>query len=465
MTRTASSGIEALRSTMIGSVLLPDEAGYDEARAVWNGDIDRRPAVITQCRTQDDVVAALEYAQREGLEIAVRGGGHAYSGSSVCDDGLMIDLSRMREVRVDPDRRRARVGGGASWADVDGATQAHGLAVTGGLISHTGVGGLTLGGGMGWLVHKLGLSCDNLVSAAVVLPDGRCVRASAEEYPDLFWALRGGGGNFGVVTEFEFALHDVGPEVHLGLFFWSLSDSVAALTLCRDLIPTLPEEMGALIAAALNAPPLPAVPEQHHFTLGHALMIVGFGSAEEHARVLAPVREQLPPLFEIVTPIPYAGLQQMLDESAPWGVRGYEKALDLEDLSDDAIAVLTELAPRKTSPLSFMPIFHLGGAYARVGGDDTAFGGSRAPHYVVNIAAESPDAESLAADRIWVRSVWDALRPLARNEGSYVNFMAEPDEDRIRTSYGPDKYERLARIKAEYDPGNVLHRNANIKPA
>lgn len=465
MTRTASNGIEALRSAMTGSVLLADDGGYDEARAIWNGDIDRRPAVITQCRTQDDVVVALEYAQLEGLEIAVRGGGHSYSGSSVCDNGLMIDLSRMREVRVDPERRRAQVGGGASWADVDGATQAHGLAVTGGVISHTGVGGLTLGGGMGWLARKLGLSCDNLVSAAAVLPDGRCVRACADEYPDLFWAIRGGGGNFGVVTEFEFALHEVGPEVHLGLFFWSLSDSIAALTLCRDVIPTLPKEMGALIAAALNAPPLPAVPEQHHFTLGHALIVVGFGSAEDHARALAPVREQLPPLFEIVTPIPYTALQRMLDDSAPWGVRGYEKALDLDDLSNDAIAVLTELAPHKTSPLSFMPIFCLDGAFSRVGDDDTAFGGSRAAHYVVNIAAESPDAASLLADRTWVRSVWDALRPFARNEGSYVNFMAEADEDRIRTSYGPDKYERLARIKAQYDPGNVLHRNAYIKPA
>ena len=465
MTRTTSGGIDALRSAITGSVLLRDDEGYDEARAIWNGDIDRRPAVITQCVTQDDVVAALEYAQREGLEIAVRGGGHAFGGSSVCDDGLMIDLSRMREVLVEPERRRVRVGGGASWADVDAATQAHGLAVPGGVISHTGVGGLTLGGGMGWLVRKLGLSCDNLVSAAVVLPDGRCLRASADEHPDLFWAIRGGGGNFGVVTEFEFAVHEVGPEVHLGLFFWSMGDSVAALTVCRDVIPTLSEEMGALIAAALHAPPLPAVPEQHHFTLGHALIVVGFGSADEHAGVLASVRDRLSPLFEIVTPIPYAALQQMLDESAPWGMRGYEKALDLDDLSDDAIAVLTELAPRKASPLSFAPIFHLAGAFSRKSDDDTAFGGSRAPHYVVNIAAESPDAEGLAADRLWVRTVWDALRPLARNEGGYVNFMAEADEDRIRTSYGPDKYERLARIKAEYDPGNVLHRNANIKPA
>jgi FAD/FMN-containing dehydrogenase len=464
MTRTESSGVEALRSAMTGSVLLPDEGGYHEARAVWNGDIDRSPAMIARCETQDDVIEALRFAQQEGLEVAVRGGGHAYSGSSVCDGGMMIDLSRMRKVYVDPERRRAVVGGGASWADLDGAAQVYGLAVTGGVISHTGVGGLTLGGGMGWLTRKVGLSCDNLLSATVALPGGRCVRASAQEYPDLFWAIRGGGGNFGVVTEFEYALHEVGPEVHLGLFFWSIDDSVSALTLCRDIIPALPDNTGVLIGAALNAPPLPAVAEQHHGALGHALIVAGFGTAEEHARAVAPIRERLTPLFEIVTPIPYTALQQMLDDSAPWGVRGYEKALDLEDLSDDAIAVLTEHAARKASPMSFAPVFYLGGAFSRTADDDTAFGGSRLPHYVVNIAAHSMDAEGLTADRTWVRSIWDALRPLARNEGGYINFMAEADEDRIRTTYGPDKYERLARIKAEYDPGNVLHRNANIKP-
>jgi FAD/FMN-containing dehydrogenase len=221
------TGIETLRSASVGPVLLDGDEGYDQARSIWNGDIDRRPAVIASCRTPDDVAAALAYAQQVGLEVAVRGGGHAFSGSSVCDGGLMVDLSPLREVRVDPQRRRAVVGGGCRWADLDGATQAHGLAVPGGVISHTGVAGLTLGGGMGWLTRQFGLSCDNLAAAEVVLVDGRRVRATADEHPDLFWAIRGGGGNFGVVTEFEFALHEVGPEVHLGMFFWAQDDSVA----------------------------------------------------------------------------------------------------------------------------------------------------------------------------------------------------------------------------------------------
>jgi FAD/FMN-containing dehydrogenase len=465
MTSTMSDGVEALRSAMAGAVLLPGDEGYDKARAIWNGDIDRRPTVVAQCRTPDDVASALRFAQQVGLEVAVRGGGHAFSGNAVCDSGLMVDLSAMREVQVDPQRGRAQVGGGATWADLDGATQAHGLAVTGGTVSHTGVAGLTLGGGMGWLTKKLGLTCDNLVSAEVVLADGRIVHASPDEHPDLFWAIRGGGGNFGVVTTFEFALHPVGPEVHLGLFFWSLDDSVAALTLCRDTIPTLPDDANALIAAALHAPPLPAVPEQHHFTPGHALIVIGFGSADDHARAIAPFRERLAPLFEIVTPIPYTELQLLLDPSAPWGVRAYEKTLDVDNLSNDVITTITELATHKTSPMSFIPIFYLNGAFCRVGDGDTAFGGRRTPHYAMHLAAVSPDADGLAADRNWVRSIWDALRPLAQSDGGYVNFMGDADNDRVRAAYGPQKYERLARIKADYDPGNVLRRNANIKPA
>jgi FAD/FMN-containing dehydrogenase len=465
MTRTASGGIDALRATHSGPVLLPGDDGYDEARTVWNGDIDRRPAVIARCRTADDVAAALRTAQENGLEIAVRGGGHAFSGRAVCDDGLMVDLSLMREVRVDPVGRRAVAGGGATQADVDAATQAHGLATTGGTISHTGVGGLALGGGMGWLTHKMGLMIDNLVAAEVVVPDGRCLRASADEHPDLFWAVRGGGGNFGVVTAFEFALHPVGPEVHLGLLFYAQSDSVAALTMCRELFPTLSDDAGLLIGAALNAPPLPAVPEEHHFAPGHAVMVVGAGTAEEHAAAVAPFRERLRPLFEIVTPIPYVALQQMLDAAAPFGTSAYEKSLDIEELTDDVIAVLTESAARKASPMSFLPIFYLSGAFCRVGEDETAFSGSRTPHYAIHMAGISPDPSGLDVERAWVRSLWDSLRPLVRSDGAYVNFIGDVGEDQIRDAYGAAKYDRLARIKAEYDPGNVLHRNANIKPA
>jgi FAD/FMN-containing dehydrogenase len=457
------SALEEFRAGFDGEALLPGDAGYDETRSVWNGDIDRRPALIARCSAPMHVAEAIALARREGVELSVRGGGHNFAGSAVCDDGLMIDLSPMNDVTVDAGARRARCGGGATWAQLDGATQQHGLAVTGGFISHTGVGGLTLGGGMGWLTRKAGLSCDNLVSAEVVLADGQVVRASADQHEDLFWAIRGGGGNFGVVTEFEFALHEVGPLVQLGLFFWGADQGVEALRLSRDIVAGLPEGVGALIAG-LSAPPAPFVPQEHQLAPGFALLIGSFGSPEEHAEIVAPVREALAPLFELVTPIPYTELQKMFDEGNPWGTYAYEKALYLDELSDEVIAIFADHVPRKASPLSFVPVFPLDGAYAEVGEDATAFGGSRSARFVFNIAAVCPVPELLEADRAWVRGFWDALRPHASGAGSYVNFMTDIEEDRVRAAYGAAKYDRLARIKADYDPDNVFHLNANIKP-
>ncbi|MGK8510634.1 FAD-binding oxidoreductase [Nocardia asiatica] len=464
MTRTVNSDLEVLRSTMDGPVYGPADVGYDQARTVWNADIDRRPAVIAQCLSPRDVAAALAFARDRGLEISVRGGAHSYSGTAVGEGGLMINLGALKGVAVEPETERARVGGGATMADLDAATQAHGLAVTGGVISDTGVGGLTLGGGMGWLTRMAGLAIDNLVSAQVVLADGQVVRASETENADLFWALRGGGGNFGVVTEFEYRLHRVGPEVHLGLFFWDMPDGTAALRLIREFIPTLPRRSGALIALAMSAPPAPFVPERYHGRAGHALIVVGFGTAEEHAAAVAPIRDAMPPLFEFLSPMPYTELQRMLDAAAPWGNHGYEKALDLDDFSNDVIAVLSANAAEKTAPLSFMPIFPLNGAFSTVGESDTAFGGARTPHYGCNITAITPDAETLALDREWVRRTWEALLPMASNRGGYVNFMADAEHDRVRESYGGAKYAKLAEIKSRYDPGNVFHRNANIVP-
>ncbi len=284
MTQTAAGDLGALRSAMAGQVLLPGDEGYDEARALWNGAFDRHPAVIACCASAADVSAAVRFGCDRGLEIAVRGGAHTYSGASAVDDGLMIHLGAMNAVAVDPRMRRARVGGGATWADVDAATQAHGLAVTGGVISHTGVGGLTLGGGMGWLANRHGLTVDNLESAEVVLADGRIVRASATAHPDLFWALRGGGGNFGVVTEFEYRLHPVGPEVQMALMFWELDRGAAGLRACRELVSTLPADYGVLIAGALSAPEAPFVAEEHRGAVGHAVLVTSVGTAEEHAR-------------------------------------------------------------------------------------------------------------------------------------------------------------------------------------
>jgi hypothetical protein len=371
----------------------------------------------------------------------------------------------MRAITVDPTAKRVRCGGGTTWADLDAATQEHGLAVTGGFISHTGVGGLSLGGGFGWLTGKVGLTCDNLVSAQVVTADGQHLTAAATSHPDLYWALRGGGGNFGVVTEFEFALHDVGPIVQLGLFFWPVDQGVEMLTFARDYIETTPLDTGLSIVG-LNAPPAPFVPEQYQFAPGYILAVIGWGSPEAHAALVQPILDQLPPLFHFVTPIPYSELQKMLDESAPWGVLAYEKAIYLDELTDGAIAVIADQMPRKASPMSIMPIFTMRGAYSNVADDATAFGGSRASKWLVNIDATSPgDMELLATDRTWVRGFWEALLPHAGGSGGYVNFMVEADNDRLRATYGVDKYDRLAHIKARYDPDNVFHLNANIAPA
>jgi hypothetical protein len=317
---------------------------------------------------------------------------------------------------------------------------------------------------MGWLTRKAGLSIDNLVSAEVVLADGRVVRASAAQHEELFWAIRGGGGNFGVVTEFEFALHALGPLVQLGVFFWSADQGVEALTLARDTVVGLPEGVGALIAG-LSAPPAPFVPAEHQGAPGFALLVGAWGSPEEHAAILAPVREALAPTWELVTPIPYTELQKMFDEGNAWGMHAYEKAHYLDDLSDEAIAIFADWVPRKASPLSFVPVFPLDGAYAAVGDDETAFGGSRSARFAFNIAAVAPVPELLEIDRAWVRSFWEAMRPHASSAGSYVNFMTDVDEDRVRAAYGPAKSERLARIKAQYDPENVFHHNVNIQPA
>jgi len=458
-----SSELDELRSTMSGVVVDPGAADYDEARKVWNADIDRRPAAIARCASTEDVVAAVNFGRENGLEIAVLGGGHSPAGLCTVDDGLVIDLRAMSGVLVDAEARRARVQGGALLGDLDAATQAHGLATPVGMISHTGVGGLTLGGGMGWLSRQAGLGIDNLVSAQVVVADGRVLTASEEENPELFWAIRGGGGNFGVVTEFEFRLHEVGPVVRLGLMFWEHQRGVEALRVIRDVVADLPASCNVVVAVALTAPPAPFVPEQHQHTLGHALIVTGFGPQAEHDSVLARLRNALPPLFEYVEPMPYVALQKMLDEFHPWGLNYYDKGAYLSDLSDGAIDVLIKQTPQKASPLSLLMFYHLAGAYCDAGEDATAFSGGRSPRYAGFFIACGLTPELLVADRTWVRSFWDALRPHMISSGTYINTVIE-EENLIEASYGRDKYERLAQIKGRYDPGNLFRRNANIKP-
>ena len=464
MVQTVMTGIEELRAAMNGEVLTPADAGFDGRRRVWNAQIDRRPQVIARCVAAAAVAAAIGFARQHRLEVSVRGGAHATAGSAVCDGGLMIDLSLLNAVTIDPATRRARAGGGALLADLDAAAQQHGLAVPAGLVSHTGVGGLTLGGGMGWLTRKFGLSIDNLTAAEVVTADGRVLRAAADEHPDLFWAIRGGGGNFGVATWFEFELHELDPMVQLGLFFWPLDQGPAALRLARQITTALPADVNAVIAA-VNAPPAPFVPAQHHHTPGYALLLTGFDSAPGHSRLVDEIRETLPPLFDLVTPLPYVELQKLLDEANAWGSYSYDKSAYLEDLSDPVIEVITRHVPGKTSPMSALLFYRLDGAYSRVGDEQTAFSGGRSPRYGAFIVGLSPDPGGLAAERDWVRGFWTALQPHAIDGGDgYLNGVSEYSSEGIRASYGAAKYQRLTKIKAEYDPGNTFHLNANIQP-
>jgi FAD/FMN-containing dehydrogenase len=463
MTQTVGDDIEALRASVVGGVHCPGDADYDEVRKVWNAQIDRRPAAVVTATTASDVAAAVTYARREGLTISVRGGGHNTSGSAVNDGGLMINLSRLNGVQVDPQARRARVGGGALLSELDAATQEHGLATPAGMVSHTGVGGLTLGGGMGWLTRKHGLSIDNLTAAEVVLADGSVVWANETDHADLFWALRGGGGNFGVVTTFEFALHPVGPLVDVGLFFWEAERGTQALQMLRDVVRALPRDLNVIIGA-LNAPPAPFVPQEHLFKPGFALILTGFNASEQHAEYADRIRRALPPLFDFVSPMPYTALQQMQDEGTAWGHLAYEKGTQLADLSDAAIDVLVEQMPKKTSPMSMVLFYRLDEAYSAVADDATAYGGGRSPRYAAMLVGMADDMTTWAKDREWIRNLWSALQPHSLGIGDYVNNMVEFDDDRIRASYG-DKYDRLARIKAVYDPQNVFRCNVNIPPA
>lgn len=465
MITLAEQAVGSFRDRLEGRLVTPDDTDYDQVRSLWNGAIDHRPALVARCAGPEDVATALAFAREEHLEISVRGGGHSFSGASVCPDGLVVDLGDMNRVEVDPDARTVRCGAGATLAELDAATQAYGLAVPGGTVSHTGVAGLTLGGGMGWLTRQHGLTVDNLLAADVVLANGGFVRASEDENPDLFWGLRGGGGNFGVVTTFTFRAHPIGPEVHVGLFFWDMGVSADALRLIGHVVPGLPRATGALMGIGMNAPPEPFVPQEHQGTLGHALIVAGLGTAEEHAEALAPLADGVPPLFELRSPMPFTALQSMLDDAAPVGMLTYDKGLTYSELNDDVIALLNEYVPRKTSPMSFCPTFHLGGAYTDPDEDATAFGGLREPMYVMSCSVVTPDPDVLVTDTAWARALWTELTPHAANVGGYVNFMAEAEEDRVRRSYGPEKYDRLARVKATYDPENVFHRNANILPA
>ena len=447
-----------------GDVIAPDHDGYDDARAIWNGAVDRRPRLIAGCSGTADVAAAVRFARDRGLEIAVRGGGHNVAGTAVCDDGIVIDLSAMRGVWVDPAERTAHVQGGALWGDVDHETQAHGLATTGGIVSHTGVGGVSLGGGIGWLMRKHGLTVDNLVEAEVVTAGGDIIRASANDHPDLFWALRGGGGNFGVVSSFRFTLHAVGPTVMAGPVFWAAEDTTDVLRFYREFVSDAPDELGNVVRLG-TIPPWPAVNEELHFRPAIAVASCYAGPVEDGERAVRALRQFGTPLVDLVGPSLYIDHQGGIDDTVPHGWHYYWKATNLTGMSDDVIDIAAEHAYRATSPRSYAAMFHLGGAVARSSRDSTAYPGRDVEHNIVIEAVWLPEQDHSvrAAETTWARNFFDALQP--HGAGVYVNFLdSDDDTSRVREAYGDDTYRRLAEVKARYDPDNVFHNNKNIRP-
>ncbi|KAA9152989.1 FAD-binding oxidoreductase [Amycolatopsis acidicola] len=450
---------EALRDRISGTVITRADAEYDEARKVYNAMIDRRPLVVVRASGTDDVRATVNFARDNGLDLAVRGGAHSVPGFGTCDGGVVLDLSSLRAVDVDPKQRRARAQGGATWGDFNDATHEHGLATPGGIISTTGVGGLTLGGGIGYLNRAYGLSCDNLVSAQVVTADGELVTASEQEHPDLFWALRGGGGNFGVVVSFEFALHPV-KEIYGGPMFFELDVAEDLLRFFREFIVDAPEQLGGFPGFQI-APPLPFIPEERHGDPLALFVACWAGPVEDGESVLKPLRDLAPTVAELVGPMPYPALNSAFDALLPPGLQHYWKANFVKELSGDAIAAHVENGPKVPALQSTMHIYPVNGACHRVPAQDTAFA-YRDANFATNIVGVWPDPADDERGKKWVRDYYADVAPYSE-EGGYVNFMAADDEDRVRANYGGN-YDRLVSVKRAYDPHNLFHLNQNIVP-
>jgi FAD/FMN-containing dehydrogenase len=453
--------IGELEASMRGRVIRPGDSDYDEARALWNGSHDKRPALILQCAGTADVLKAVEFVCSQDLPVAVRGGGHSIAGFSSVDDGVVIDLSAMNAVTVDPIAHRATAQGGATWAHVDHETQAFGLAVTGGLVSSTGVGGFTLGGGIGWLMRKYGLAADNLVGADVVTADAQLVHASATDNPDLFWALRGGGGNFGIVTSFEFELHHVGPTVMAGLLFFPPEAASTVISGWRKLTETMPDELTSLINLT-TAPPVPFLPEAVH---GKPIVVVGAmysGTLDTAEAAVAPLRTLAEPIVDIVGPVPYVAMQQALDPLWGAGAQNYFTSELLEKLPDAAIDTLLTQWMSKPSPESELHIQHAGGAIGRVDAAATAFS-YRSAAYIVNIIAKATDSSDFAVHTDWARTTRSAVSRYG-DDAMYVNFTGEATPDQVRASYPPATFARLVDVKRRYDPNNMFRFNQNISP-
>lgn len=456
------AAVEALAADFAGRLLRPGDQGYEQARRIWNGQIDRRPALIAGCSGPADVMAAVRFARDHDVAASVRGGGHAVAGHALCDDGIVIDLSAMTGARVDPLGSTIRVQGGCLWAHLDRESQAFGLATTGGIVSHTGVAGLTLGGGIGHLMRKFGLSIDSLVACDVVTADAELLVASEQEHPDLFWALRGGGGNFGVVTSFEFRLYPLGPTVLAGVIAWPMEDAPKVLGLLRELASEAPDELGVMANLRL-APPLPVFPEQLHGKPIIALVVCYAGPVEEGEQVLRRVRQFGAPVLDTVAPKPYIAHQKLLDPALPHGLHYYWKSHKLAPLDEQVIGVIVEHAAEITSPLTTVPVFTQGGAVARVPDGATAYAHRDAAHDINITAVWRPDDPDPDRHVDWVRTFFSALQPYSK--GVYVNFTSDDDTNRVReAAYDPQKWGRLVTLKSKYDPTNFFRLNANIPP-
>ena len=452
--------IEGLTNKVKGHVVLPEDANYDEVREIWNGMIDRRPAVIVQCADADDVIRTISFACENGREISIRGAGHNIAGNAVCDNGVTIDFSTMTNVRIDAEKKRAYVEPGATLGDFDKAAQTQGLATPVGVNSTTGISGLTVGGGFGWLTRKYGMTVDNLVSAEVVTADGNKLRASESEHPDLFWAIRGGGGNFGVITEFEFELHPVGPEILAGLIVFPFSQAKQVLTKYRKFVESIPEELNLWVVLR-KAPPLPFLPENVHGKEVIIMPVFYTGDIAEGEKLIKPLRGFGDVYGEHIGAQPYVKWQQAFDPLLTPGARNYWKTHNLTELSDGALDTFIEFAGKLPTLQCEIFIALIAGASNRVPPDAMAYF-HRDVKFVLNVHARWDDAEQDQMCIAWAREFFQASAPYA-SAGAYVNFMTEEEGDRVAAVYGSN-YERLVQLKNQYDPKNIFHLNQNIKP-
>jgi FAD/FMN-containing dehydrogenase len=454
------TAVSKLQESFRGQLVRPRDPDYGECRKVWNGSIDRSPALIARCAGAADVIAAVRFARESGLVVAVRGGGHSFPGLSVCDGGIVIDLGLMKGIRVDPEKRTARAQAGVLLGELDRETQAFGLAVPAGIVTHTGLAGLTLGGGIGWLMRKHGLTIDQLLAVDLVTADGELVRASETENPDLFWGVRGGGGNFGIVTEFEFRLNPVGPTVLAGPIFWPMEDSPKVLRFYRDWVAEAPDELMTIVVLR-KAPALPFVPTELHGKLVVAVVCCHAGGIEEAEAAVRPLRQFGSPVIDACAPKPFLDHQGMFDPSYPHDWWYYMRSCDVAELTDDVIDIAVDHSLRIRSPRTAFPIWQMGGAVTQVAEADTAFSGRHGGH-TFNITGMTETADGFEEEREWVRDFWSALAP--HHTGVYVNFLMDEGEERVRQAYGPDKYDRLKALKRQWDPGNVFRLNQNIPP-